>query len=418
MLFIARLLHFLIWLYASAGPVLIGLGIGGPRPTAAKYNDGKNSSQPNARINPNLSNSQQFNALPPRSNDTQIVIDTRCTFVLFSPVFVYTELRSANQNPRPPSTRHTLTAVSLFPCLPIPVSPLLATHTSRQQITENTNTLSPAFATHTDFAPVTPVFATHTKTTGVCTNNSHSGTHFCPSRFLYDLGVSALNPILSLSTFNLQLLTSFPPRDLSFQPLTNCPFHKPFVLTFMHRMGGVGGTLNIQTFKPANIPTLSQSSSHTGRIAKTIRSRRLKNAKNPNSCFHGKYFLLSKSIPRTASSQSPSSFPPAVHGAIRTRGLLRIRFTFPETPIVYAKSFAPLASSRTDGSAANHTGVFTPSPLFLNVSRFKYLCPANAANPIASPPAIPRKAFYAGRKKVGQTFLSVQGFPFVFWAHY
>src|SRR6266403_3245559 len=216
-------------------------------------------------------------------------------------------------------------------------------------------------------------------------------------------------------------------QSLSFHALTNCPFSIPFVLTFMHRMGGVGGTLNIQTFKPANIPTLSQSSSHTGRIAKTIRPRRLKNAKNPNSCFHGKYFLLSKSIPRTASSpvtisarastQSPSSFPLAVHGAIRTRGLLRIRFTFPETPIVYAKSFAPLASSRTDGSAANHTGVFTPSPLFLNVSRFKYLCPANAANPIASPPAIPRKAFYAGRKKVGQTFLSVQGFPFVFWAH-
>jgi len=117
--------------------------------------------------------------------------------MLFSLVFVYTELRSANQNPRLLSTRHTLTAVSLFPRLPIPVSPLLATHTSRQQITENTNTLSPAFATHTDFAPVTPVFATHTKTTGVCTNNSHSGTHFCPSRLLCDLSVSALNPFLS-----------------------------------------------------------------------------------------------------------------------------------------------------------------------------------------------------------------------------
>src|SRR6266850_6326869 len=172
------------------------------------------------------------------------------------------------------------------------------------------------------------------------------------------------------------------------------------------------------------LPALA--SSHAGRIAKTIRSRRLKNAKNPNSCFHGKYFLLSKSIPRTASSpvtisarastQSPSSFPPAVHGAIRTRGLLRIRFTFPETPIVYTYSFAPSESGLADGSAANHTGVFTPSPLFLKVSRFKYLCPANASNPIALPPAIPRKAFYAGRKKVGQTFLSVQGFPFVFWA--
>src|SRR6266481_91397 len=28
---------------------------------------------------------------------------------------------------------------------------------------------------------------------------------------------------------------------LSFQALTNCPFRKSFVLTFMHRMGGVGG---------------------------------------------------------------------------------------------------------------------------------------------------------------------------------
>src|SRR6266403_525410 len=183
MLFIARLLHFLIWLYASAGPVLIGLGIGGPRPTAAKYNDGKNSSQPNARINPNLSNSQQFNALPSRSNDTQIVIDTRCTFMLFSLVFVYTELRSANQNPRLRSTRQTQAAVSLFPCLPIPVSPLLATYTSRQQITENTNTLSPAFATHTDFAAVSPVFATHTKTTGVYTNSSRFGTRPSTLRF-------------------------------------------------------------------------------------------------------------------------------------------------------------------------------------------------------------------------------------------
>jgi hypothetical protein len=56
-----------------------------------------------------------------------------------------------------------------------PANPLFATHTSRAQITENTNTLSPAFATHTDFSPVSPVFATHTKTAGVYTNNSHFG---------------------------------------------------------------------------------------------------------------------------------------------------------------------------------------------------------------------------------------------------
>jgi len=39
--------------------------------------------------------------------------------------------------------------------------------------------------------------------------------------------VSAFNPSSSL--------------HLSFHALTNCPFHKFFVLTFMHRMGGVGG---------------------------------------------------------------------------------------------------------------------------------------------------------------------------------
>src|SRR6266404_9552193 len=31
-------------------------------------------------------------------------------------------------------------------------------------------------------------------------------------------------------------------QSLYFHALTNCPFRKPFVLTFMHRMGGVGGT--------------------------------------------------------------------------------------------------------------------------------------------------------------------------------
>src|SRR6266481_9528503 len=170
-------------------------------------------------------------------------------------VFVATKPRNANQNLR-----------LQFTCSPITLTPLVATHTKCSQITENTNTLSPAFATHTDFAPVTPVFATHTKTTGVCTNNSHSGTHFCPSRFLYDLGVSSLNHILSLSTFNLQLLTSFPPRDLSFQPLTNCPFHKPFVLTFIHRMGGVGGRKTALLKYYFNCASISRGMSHLANI--------------------------------------------------------------------------------------------------------------------------------------------------------
>src|SRR6267142_1613117 len=45
------------------------------------------------------------------------------------------------------------------------------------------NTLSPAFATHTDFAAVSLVFATHTKTTGVYTNSSHFGTRPSTLRF-------------------------------------------------------------------------------------------------------------------------------------------------------------------------------------------------------------------------------------------
>src|SRR6267142_3017743 len=82
----------------------------------------------------------------------------------------------ANQNPLPRFTVHTRAAVSPFARPPISVSPLFATHTSRSKTTENSSALSPLLATHTDFVPVTPVFATHTKTTGVYTNNSHSGT--------------------------------------------------------------------------------------------------------------------------------------------------------------------------------------------------------------------------------------------------
>src|SRR5712692_2935065 len=143
-----------------------------------------------------------------------------------------------------------------------------------------------------------------------------------------------------------------------------------------------------------SLPPYFVTSVHAGRITKTVRSRRLKDAKNPSNCFHGKYFLLSNCIPREASSpetisarastHSPSTLPRMSHGAIFTCGLFRTRFTFPETPMVYVYSFASLESRFADGSVANHTGVFTPSPLFLNVSRFRYLCPANPANPIAS----------------------------------
>src|SRR6202521_2668926 len=153
------------------------------------------------------------------------------------------------------------------------------------------------------------------------------------------------------------------------------------------------------------------ASFYAGRITKTVRSRRLKDAKNPSNCFHGKYFLLSNCIPRAASSpvtisarastHSPSTLPRMSHGAILTRGLLRMRFTFPDTPIVYTYNFASFESSLADGSAASHTGVFTPSPLFLKVSRFRYLCPANAANPMASLLRIRCARFYRGHKQNG-----------------
>src|SRR6267142_6352844 len=60
-----------------------------------------------------------------------------------------------------------------------------------------------------------PVFVTLTKTTGVYTKNSHSGIRH-PS----------LTTIIFVASYHI---------------LTNCPFSIPFVLTFMRRMGGVGG---------------------------------------------------------------------------------------------------------------------------------------------------------------------------------
>jgi hypothetical protein len=70
--------------------------------------------------------------------------------------------------------------------------------------------------------------ATHTKPPRVYPSSSHSGTRHSP-------------------------LTSIP-FVLSFHALTNCSFSISFLLTFMHRMGGVGGaflfslpTSNLQT---------------------------------------------------------------------------------------------------------------------------------------------------------------------------
>src|SRR6266403_980044 len=62
--------------------------------------------------------------------------------------------------------------------------------------------------------PLSPFVATHTQTAG------------CVPTI----------PILELSAFH-----TTPILVLSFHALMNCPFFIPFVLTFMHRMGGVGG---------------------------------------------------------------------------------------------------------------------------------------------------------------------------------
>src|SRR6266850_84013 len=75
------------------------------------------------------------------------------------------------------------------------ISPLFATLRSHPQIIESTSTLSPFLATQTDLSPVSPVFATHTKTTGVCTNNSHSGTR-PPLQLLALKAISRHNAVL------------------------------------------------------------------------------------------------------------------------------------------------------------------------------------------------------------------------------
>src|SRR6266850_2750365 len=85
----------------------------------------------------------------------------------------------AHQNPHPRSlrTNHNPCPPISFP--PIPLTPLFATHTSCSQITENTIALC-------------PLFATHAKTTGVYTNNSHSGTRFSSSPKIVALSLHAV----------------------------------------------------------------------------------------------------------------------------------------------------------------------------------------------------------------------------------
>src|SRR6266446_10545982 len=99
----------------------------------------------------------------------------------------------------------------------IPLSPSIATHTQSSLCVAKcafaTSFLSDSSALFHFPYPVSPVFATHTKTAG------------CVPTI----------PILELSAFH-----TTPILVLSFHALMNCPFFIPFVLTFMHRMGGVG----------------------------------------------------------------------------------------------------------------------------------------------------------------------------------
>src|SRR2546425_3138929 len=52
---------------------------------------------------------------------------------------------------------------------------------------------------------------------------------------------TVLSSLLCFHTVTNCPLLPFAKHPLRFHALTNCPFSIPFVLTFMHRMGGVGG---------------------------------------------------------------------------------------------------------------------------------------------------------------------------------
>jgi len=154
-----------------------------------------------------------FNTFPLHSNDTKKVIDTQYTFVLLFPVF-------ANQNLR--------RFVSLTPAA---LRPPYFRHGVEKLVTRRI--FGPFFSNvcvlfHFPY-PATPLFATLTKTTGVYTNNSHSGIQ-CPA-------LPAIIPVLSFHA-----LMNCPPHPhekepLCFHTLPNCSSRNPCVFTFMHRMG-------------------------------------------------------------------------------------------------------------------------------------------------------------------------------------
>ena len=124
----------------------------------------------------------------------------------------------ANQNPRRSSS-----------LAPAALRPRRFRHNEEKLVTRHDSrpVLSCVYALFHFPYPVTLAFATLKKTAG---------------------GVPTI-PILELNT----LLSAQSILVLSFHALTNCPFSIPFILTFMHRMGGVGGTPNIQTCQHSNL---------------------------------------------------------------------------------------------------------------------------------------------------------------------
>jgi len=101
-------------------------------------------------------------------------------------------------------------------------------------------------------AELSPLAATLTKNRGVGSPRGNPST--------------ASVKIAVLSFHALTNCPLFPPakQSLYFHALTNCPFSIPFVLTFMHRMGGVGGSgeLSSQKFSTNVLNASARKLSH------------------------------------------------------------------------------------------------------------------------------------------------------------
>src|SRR5688500_12412287 len=89
-------------------------------------------------------------------------------------------------------------------------------------------------------------------------------------------------------------------------------------------------------------------------------------------------FSFSSSLAILASplTHLPFTLPRISHGATCTDGLLRIRLYLPVSSEV--RTYSMLPSSLL--LSTNHTGVLTPRPFFLYVSRLMYFSPARCNN--------------------------------------